>query len=123
MVAKPHSADILGIESCIALGDKQIQIPWDSELIEAWNVRMAHGEFQLVEIPSMVIEAAWLEVPVQKLRAVTEIIRNRVLDFSLALERAAPDAGEPGADQAISDVVAAVGQRTVESMACARHAL
>ena len=108
--------DIGGIESWVSLGDQPIRIPWESEVIEALNGRMAHGEFQIVEIPSMVIEAAWLEVPVQKLRAVTEIIRNRVLDFSLALERVAPDAGEPGADTATSDVVSDVGRRTMESL-------
>lgn len=104
---------IAGVEAWISLGTERIHVPWETHFVDEVNSSHRNGEFQIVDVPSAFIKEAWREVPIAKLLSVTETIRNQVLEFSLALERAAPDAGEPDAASAASDAVIDVGRRAL----------
>ena len=65
-----------------------LSCPWPGELIQIHRNKI-FADMQLVD--------AWQSLTNQALKGVLDAIRNRVLEFALALEDAAPDAGEAGA--------------------------
>jgi hypothetical protein len=54
--------------------------------------------------PGMILMSAWQVIPVSDFRAALDTIRTRVLEFALAIEEKAPEAGDvpPGAAPAVS---------------------
>lgn len=83
-------------------GAKQlIHGTWSADL-----VALCQQKYPMYE--GMTLMAAWQMIPVSDVKAALDTIRTRVLEFALAIEEEAPDAGDlpPGAAPAVSrDVV------------------
>jgi hypothetical protein len=74
--------------------EQDLSAPWPSDAISHCqrHVRMFDN--------GMLLQHAWLVIPRASVRAVVDTVKTRVLDFALAIEQDAPDAGElpPGAE-------------------------
>jgi hypothetical protein len=92
--------------------------PWPGELIELQRNKIFTG-MQLVE--------AWQSITHQEVRGVLDTIRTRVLEFALALQNEAPDAGEadappvPGAT--VTHLVQTIIHGDVTNLAVGPHAV
>jgi hypothetical protein len=74
-----------------------IQGHWSADL-----VALCQRKYPMYE--GVTLMAAWQIIPVSDIKAALDTIRTRVLEFALAIEEEAPDAGEvaPGAAPAVS---------------------
>jgi AbiTii len=77
-------AELQGLAETDAKGS--LSCPWPGDLI-------AHMQDKILANAQLV--SAWQTVTHQQMAGILDVIRTRVLEFSLALQREAPDAGEP----------------------------
>jgi hypothetical protein len=79
------------IERLLADGEDTLQIPWPADVVGLLQQRTIYS--------GMVLMEAWQVIPATALSSVLSGIRDRVLQFALAIERENPAAGEAPPDQ------------------------
>jgi hypothetical protein len=80
---------VAGLEDLLSSPDGSFKAPWTPE---------AAGMMTNKVLQNFQCEAAWRVIPRGAIAGLLDTIRNRILSFALAIERASPEAGDVPAD-------------------------